>query len=239
MHDFLNSYIDFISLIPYIFIFIAIIYDLGSFFIRVKSHTNVSRQILGFSSVLQYLSRILFILSAMLLVLCFELGVLELNLNPIGYSIFFGTFIFSILMLKKYVRFMFLETINFPINYLLFRDVNLHLDFYKLKERKLQIFWIIIGIFMQTILLTSIFLPIILEPYFNELKMSLPYFANMINFIFTLIIIGFVEPKIFKELDDKNHKLEGSQTFESTIGLSFFSGKILGSVIYGVILIGI
>lgn len=224
-----------VSFLIAFFMLLGLIYDLSSILQKGVIIKENARELLAFSGLVQYMSRLFFLAATFLLVFSFESSVLEqLNGNLIALIVLGSSFVILPLLSIRYVWLV--GIFSSPVRLVFFRGLKVHYQSLKVEGTCQVYVWRLVGLIMQLLLLSAIFMPVIVAQYFPEFRMSLSYLGQALNFGFTVVVLSVVEPSLFRSIDKFMHSRKDDDEFQGGIAsevthMAF--GKVLGCFVWG------
>lgn len=195
------------------------------------------REIVAYSGLIQYVSRIMFLLTTFAIVYVFESSQAQLlEIKDISTIVLLITMISSILPITMLLKLT--GILAYPIKRLFFK--NLYLDGIKGEAigNTDTMFWIVAGMGIQVLMLTAIFAPILVAFVWPDFRMTLAYVGQLVNFSFTLIVLALVEPRLFREIDTLSRSQDVSSSIISKPSMMLVRGKFLGSIMWALVIVG-
>lgn len=220
------------QLILSVFLAFGLWYDAHSLFLKGLKTKNFSRELISYANLIQYVSRIFFILSTFLIVAKFELSdIRKLDFQNIIITIIMINIVLLTISLK--LRYRISEISLKPIRLILFSDLKYTVDFSTLKKTHKKIFWYISGCFMQILMMSAIFLPIVIASRLPDFRMTLAYIGQILNFSFTFLVLALIEPRLFRMIDsmDEINSEKADTIISDTVNL-MIKGKIFGAFLF-------
>ena len=207
----------------------ALFIDISSMLVKGTHSFQNPRELVSYSALLQYVSRICFIVITFALVFSLE------TRGPIAGGLhFISGVLVGVVVVCKIIGEVRIVKVNEWLMVLVRQRLcaSISIDAITLEERKVHYGWTITGMLVQILMLTAIFLPVLMATNFPQYRMSLAYAGQLINFSFTFLVMAFVEPRLFRALDTmKLNSTNNRSTISAEVRL-LAEGKLIGNLIW-------
>ncbi|MES2826454.1 MAG: hypothetical protein V4732_22895 [Pseudomonadota bacterium] len=224
-----NTYVLVFEFIIVITLVLAQLFDVYALMVRAKVNVENSSQVLGVSSWIQYLARIMNLISLFPISFLLEKKIGEINIpNLFICSMFIG--LFTMIFLSK-IKFsaqvmFFLQMLGFSGVFGVFGK--------KKYWWKVQFYWFSKVTFfsaaVSVLVNASLFVPFLLSIKYPEFRMTLAYSAQIFSFFAAVISFTYLERKFYKSLDAGDEFVCASQ---------MITGKLMAQIILIIILFSI
>jgi hypothetical protein len=224
-----------------ILVLLGLAYDNASMLLKGLVVNSSARELVAFSGLVQYVSRILFLAATFIMVFSFESSKFE-GISSVEVGLLTLVSCLFTLPLVSLRKIWIVGLLSSPINYFFFSGLKLN---YRnlILEGKIGVNalgWRLVGLTMQVLMLTAIFLPIIIAQYIPDFRMSLAFIGQALNFSFTILIMALVEPNLFRAIDKVIQVRVGSGISQHGIAsevLYVAEGKVCGTLLWSLVLL--
>lgn len=203
--------------------------DTHSIYIRTHNRSEMIGEFLALANLVQYLSRILIVIS----VFCISI-LTETNHKPINFYVIFSVAsicsnIVSILLMKSERAADLLCTLVKPAIILSFRNIA-DQKYWRTSNVQKKISLIISSFTVNTLALIASFLPFIIAENIPQYRMTSVYAGQLLNFFATAIVLTMLEPKAMRLLSTG-----AADQARASILLGRIISHTLASVAFGVL----
>ena len=207
----------------------AQVLDIYAVMIRARVNVDGTTQVLAVANWVQYLARILNMISVFGISILLEkklaiIGVPEL----FGYSMFIGLFVILFVCLSRYAcaPLRVLQVLGFTG---VFGTLGKKPYWWRVKFNffnKVTFFSSVVGILINL----AIIMPFVLSVKYPDIRMTLAYTGQLLNFCASIIMFTYVDKVFFRALDEGN---------EVSCASSIIAGKVVsqGILVLGVIVV--
>ena len=205
----------------------GLMFDSYSFLVKGYVSKENSRVIIAYGNSIQYISRIFFMLTLLIITFSFEqLG----NTNALKIIISNGLLIgilFSLFQINKIGQVL-MTFFSRPLSHFFYKSIENEILHSSKTINEFNIFskYSLLSSTVNVLLLSAILIPISLAIIYPEHRMLLTYLGQLFNFFSTAIVFLVLEPILFSAMD-KTSLINRRETIAETI---FFS-KIISYIV--------
>lgn len=203
----------------------SLIFDLGAQYVRASINKINKSELFAVSNWVQYQARILNMLSVVSLSYYFEKGGMKGEIKTIFYYALSFSFGIGLLYITNRKFFSALSSILFVTNRVIFKNVGTNDYFFKAKISLNKYFYY--SLIVNILLYMAMIVPFVLASLKPDIRMTLAYSGQLLNFMGTIINYTLIEPGFYRAVDERGEESIVSQfIFAKLASIVFVVGAI-------------
>lgn len=186
---------------------VGILFDYLSIFYKTLDNDNITGKMLSSASLMQFYSRICYLLATFTIVFLRE----QYNISLDFFKLIFYSIIISLLLFLASIKWSnFFNIIFLCPNWIIEKIHDYKFNISNEVKFSIKIDGVLVfGFVINTLIFSAIICPFIIIKYFPNLSMSSVYSSQGINFISNLLLLTFYDPRVNNLIDIKDSSLRG------------------------------
>lgn len=192
---------------------IAISFLFDAFSLYVKTEKTEKRgEYLAYANLIQYIARLLNMLSVFLMAIIYENSEVKLNLVAIlCMSGFFGVVLLVIGLHYRW-PYKFAVILMYPITYLSFNKIKDNVCWKTIEYKRISFKVFCSSVATYLLIIFGMFAPFFIAEVFPNMRMTSVYVGQILNFAATITVLAYQEPAMMRILD-----LNGNEIIRATM----------------------
>ena len=197
---------------------IAISFLFDAFSLYVKTEKTQRRgEYLAYANLIQYISRLINMLSVFIMAIIYENS--EVKMNLVGVLCASGLLGVIFLVSGLYYRwpYKFTVLLMYPMSYLSFNKIKNNGCWRSIKFENISFKVFISSVVTYLLIIFGMFAPFFIANIFPNMRMTSVYLGQILNFAATITVLAYQEPAMMRALDSNGHEIIRSTMIYSRI----------------------